>query len=325
MKNHFKKECMNEAPTLAIVIPCFNEEEVLPSTLHALTSYLSQLVEANLISSQSYLCFVEDGSLDATWSILSDWCSSNKCISAIKLSKNFGHQNALLAGLLNVESRCDISISIDADLQQDHTCIVDFISHYKLGADVVFGVRRDRDSDTFLKRITAQTFYKLLSFLGVSVLPNHADYRLLSDRALKALALYKENDLFLRVICKELGFKSSIVYFNVTARTAGVSKYTASKMIKMAVNGITSFSVVPLRLIAIVGLFISVSAALMGLYVLIRVLFVGDAIPGWASIVLPIYLIGGVQILFLGIIGEYIGQVFKSVKSRPRFIIEKEL
>lgn len=316
---------MSHLPRLAIVVPCFNEEAVLPITLPLLNEYLINLIDTKIVTEDSYLYFVDDGSIDSTWDILSDWSCKHKSISSAKLSKNYGHQNALLAGLLNVEGRCDISISIDADLQQDHTCIVDFISQFKLGADVVFGVRRDRDSDTFLKRITAQIFYKLLSFLGVSILPNHADYRLLSDRALKALALYKENNLFLRVICKELGFKSSIVYFNVSARAAGVSKYTASKMIKLAVNGITSFSVVPLRLIAIVGLFIFVSAALMGLYILYRALFVGDAIPGWASIVLPIYLIGGVQILFLGVIGEYIGQVFKSVKSRPRFIIEKEL
>ena len=243
----------------------------------------------------------------------------------MKLSKNFGHQAALLAGLSEVTKHCDAAISIDADLQQDPLAIRDFVIELRKGADVVLGVRRDRGTDGWLKKQTALGFYALMRIMGVNIIPNHADYRLLSKRALEALALFPEPSIFLRATCLHLGFRVSTVLFDVSERQYGQTKYSLTKMLRLALHGITSFSVVPLRIVAIIGFVIFLSSLGMGGYVIWHSLYVGDTIPGWASITLPIYFIGGVQLLCLGVVGEYVGQIYKTVKNRLRWICEHKL
>jgi glycosyltransferase involved in cell wall biosynthesis len=243
----------------------------------------------------------------------------------LKLSRNFGHQAALLAGLTAVTRHCDAAISIDADLQQDPHAIRDFVKELHKGADIVLGVRKDRGTDGWLKKQTALAFYTLMRVLGVNIIPNHADYRLLSKRALEALALFPEPSIFLRATCLQLGFNVSTVFFEVSERQFGQTKYSLKKMLRLALHGITSCSVVPLRIVAIIGFVLFLSSLGMGAYVLWHALFVGDTIPGWASITLPIYFIGGVQLLCLGVVGEYVGQIYKTVKNRPRWICEHKL
>lgn len=318
-------EPASESPTLSLVVPCFNEAEGLAETINKLTSVLNELIEKRLVSAQSFLYFVDDGSTDSSWSVISSARHADEKIRGIRLSRNFGHQNAVLAGISSVSDRCDLSITIDADLQQDPSAISAFIAEYSKGADIVFGVRKDRGRDSVMKKTTASIFYKLMVLFGVRIIPNHADYRLLNRKAMKALLLYPEYNLFLRAITLELGFKQAIVLFDVVDRATGQSKYTLHKMFALAINGITSFSVAPLRLIAILGAFIFSISTAMGCYVLYTALFSQDAVPGWASTVLPIYFIGGVQILCLGVIGEYIAQILLTTKNRPRFIIDEEL
>lgn len=312
-------------PVLAIVVPCFNEEEALKPAAQTLLAILEKLIHEESIGADSFVCFIDDGSVDGSWPWLVQEHISQPRIRGLKLSKNFGHQNALMAGLMAVKNRCDIAISIDADLQQDPYSIPEFVKAHLAGADVVFGVRKDRLSDGAFKRTTALAFYGAMSLLGVTTIKNHADYRLLSRRALEALSAYTEPSLFLRAITVQLGFKSAIVYFDVKARSIGESKYTLGKMISLAVQGVTSFSVAPLRWIAMVGLVIFGVTLLMSAYIVFRTLFVGDTVPGWASTTLPIYFLGGVQILCMGVIGEYLAQVLNSVKQRPRYIVEGEL
>lgn len=312
-------------PKLAIVVPCFNEEASIPKVVHALRNVLDRLVSTNEISAESFIYFVDDGSSDKSWNLLITTHASDRYVRGLKLSRNFGHQNALLAGLMSVKDRCDVSVSIDADLQQDANAIDQFITSYKNGAEVVFGIRRDRSTDGFMKHATALAFYKLMNAMGVATIPNHADYRLLSTKAMAVLAEHTEPDLFLRAICAQIGFKSETVYFNVTDRQAGMSKYSVMKMIKLAVNGITAFSVVPLRVIAVLGFLIFSASVLMAFYILGRALVVGDTVPGWASTTLPIYFLGGVQILCMGVIGEYLAQVASTVKRRPRYISDDEI
>jgi glycosyltransferase involved in cell wall biosynthesis len=318
-------EPSSESPILALVVPCFNEAEGLTETISRLTGVLNELIDKKLISSQSFLYFVDDGSSDATWSLISLASCTNAKICGVRLSRNFGHQNAILAGVSSVSGRCDVSITIDADLQQDPSAIGAFIAEYSKGADIVFGVRKDRVRDSMMKKTTASIFYRLMVLFGVRIIPNHADYRLLNSKAMKALLQYPEYNLFLRAITVELGFKQAIVQFDVVDRAAGQSKYTWHKMLALAINGITSFSVAPLRLIAVLGAVIFSISTAMGCYVLYTALFSQDAVPGWASTVLPIYFIGGVQILCLGVIGEYIAQILLTTKNRPRFIIDEEL
>ncbi|WP_319587617.1 glycosyltransferase family 2 protein [uncultured Desulfobulbus sp.] len=313
------------APVLAIVIPCFNEQESIPGTLLSLLGVLDKLVSIGRITTESFLYFVDDGSTDNTWYLLSSIHKKEHRVRCLKLSRNFGHQTALIAGLISVKNKCDISISIDADLQQDPNVMDKFIESYLNGADIVFGVRNNRVADGIFKRITALAFYRIMSIMGVTIIKNHADYRLLSKRALEALTAHNEPNLFLRAICVQLGFKTGTVYFDVVERNAGVSKYSLRKMLKLAVNGITSFSIFPLRIIAILGVLIFGLTALMAIYVICRTLLVGDTVPGWASTTLPIYFLGGVQVLCIGIIGEYLAEVVNAVKQRPRFIIETEL
>ncbi|CAM8367783.1 WcaA Glycosyltransferases involved in cell wall biogenesis [Candidatus Methylopumilus universalis] len=315
----------SKAPKLAIVLPCFNERESIEHVVIELTALIEKLVRERLISKNSYLFFVDDGSSDESWSIIEKFNSYNKAIKGLKLSRNFGHQVALLAGLSEVTKNCDIAVTIDSDLQQDPLAIRDFVAEFHNGADIVIGVRKDRGKDGWLKKLTALGFYRFMSLMGVYMVPNHADYRLLSKRALEALALFPEANIFLRATCLHLGFKIRTVFFDVNERKYGQTKYSISKMLQLALHGITSFSVTPLRIIAITGFVIFLTSFVMGGYVIWHKLFLGDSVPGWASTTLPIYFIGGLQLLFLGVIGEYVGQIYKMVKNRPRWISEHKL
>jgi glycosyltransferase involved in cell wall biosynthesis len=312
-------------PVLAIVIPCFNEAESLNYTVLELSSLLKKLSLEKIISHNSFLFFVDDGCTDKTWEKLSEWNKKNNSIKGLKLSKNFGHQAALMAGLTDVSDSCDVSISIDADLQQDPEAIRDFLIKFNSGADVVLGIRSDRKTDSWFKKETAKAFYSFMKTMGVKIIPNHADYRLLSNRALKALLQFPEPNIFLRGICLQLGFKVEMVHFIVKDRQFGKTSYTLKKMFQLAIHGITSFSILPLRIVAIMGMLICSFSFVMGMYVLWHALFLKDAIPGWASTTFPIYFLGGVQLFCMGIIGEYVGQIYTTVKNRPRWINESRL
>lgn len=312
-------------PRLAIVVPCFNEQEVLEKTVIRLEGVLSDLIFRNSISEKSFICFIDDGSTDKTWDLVVGASQHSNLIRGLKLSRNFGHQNALLAGLLRVADCCDCAISVDADLQQNESAIIEFIGEYSKGIDIVFGVRTDRSTDSLIKSITANFFYGLMSLLGVCIIKNHADYRLMSQRALKALEKYEEDNLFLRGMVHHLGYKTSVIFFNVRNRKLGESKYTFIKMLKFALNAITSFSIVPLRLISVIGIIMTIFSFAMLVYILIQKFIYNDTVPGWASIALPIYILGGIQLFSLGIIGEYVGRIYIESKRRPRFIIEEDL
>lgn len=310
---------------LALVLPCYNEEQVLKETIMRLTKTLNDLVIKNKISEKSFMLFVDDGSKDKTWEIIDSKNKINNFVKGLKLSKNQGHQNALLAGMENVIDNCDCLISLDADLQQDENSIENFVDKYLEGSEVVLGIRNDRKSDGIFKKTTALGFYKLMETMGVNIIKNHADYRLLSNRANKSLMEYKEINLFLRGLVPLIGLKTDYVYFEVKDRFAGESKYTLSKMLGFAVDGITSFSVTPLRLISVTGFLIFFLTIIMSLYVLGMTFFTSNTVPGWASTVLPIYFIGGIQVLSIGIVGEYIGKIYKETKQRPRYFVEKEI
>jgi len=313
------------APLLALVVPCYNEEDILQQTRDRLVACLVEAAQSGIISAESYICFVDDGSTDATWTLIRSFCASSNRVRGIKLSRNFGHQLALLAGLLRVKDNCDCSVSIDADLQQDERVIPEFIDAYRKGADIVSGVRRDRATDGAVKRFTAEAFYRLMSMLGITIIRNHADYRLLSRRALIALAQFHESNIFLRGLVHYIGFNKATVYFDVKDRQAGESKYTFRKMLSFALTGITSFTVAPLRVIAVIGIVFTAVSVVMSGYVLVRRFFFSDVVPGWASTVLPIYLLGGIQLLAIGVIGEYVGRAYLETKSRPRYIVEDDL
>jgi glycosyltransferase involved in cell wall biosynthesis len=304
---------------LSIVVPCFNEEDVLPETVSRLTELLS-IIPQTKISDDSNIYFIDDGSSDKTWSLIQEYSKTNRLVKGIKLSRNKGHQNALLAGMLTVDS--DAVISIDADLQDDISIIEKMIDEYHSGHDIVYGVRKERTTDTVFKRVTAQAYYKLLKFLGVDIVFDHADYRLLSRRTLNALQQYGEVNLFLRGLIPTLGYSSSIVEYQRFERFAGESKYPLRKMLAFAIDGITSFSAVPLRLIAIAGLAVFIGTLLMSIWVLWTKFVSGAAIPGWASSVLPMYFLGGIQLLSVGVIGEYVGKIYLETKKRPHFHIE---
>ena len=319
------KKFSNEAPRLAIVLPCFNEFDSITYAVTELGMVVDQLIADKLVADNSYLFFVDDGSTDCTWSEIERFHQKGSQVKGLKLAKNFGHQAALLAGLNSVNSQCDAAISLDVDLQQDPLAIRDFIKAFCSGADVVLGVRRDRNTDSWFKRLTATFFYKLMKVMGVNTVPNHADNRLLSQRALKALDLFSEPNIFLRAICLQLGFRTSQVMFDVKERQYGRTKYSLAKMLGLALTGVTSFSIVPLRLVAIVGMGLFVLSLGMSAYVFWQSLVIGGTVPGWASTTLPIYFIGGVQLLCLGVVGEYVGQIYATVKSRPRWISEQLL
>ncbi len=311
----------NPIPSLAVVVPCYNEEEVLPIAIPVLETLLNKLIDAGKIAEDSQLYFVDDGSRDNTWEILKAKSAENPRITGIKLSRNKGHQNALYAGLCTTTE--DIVVSIDADLQDDPQNIERMVDEYLAGNDVVYGVRSERTTDTFFKRFTAEGYYKLMKKMGVDLVFNHADFRLMSRRALDALLEYEESNLFLRGIVREVGFQSSTVEYERQAREAGESKYPLRKMLSFAWNGITSFSAVPLRAITVFGLLSSLISFAILAWVLVTRLFTDDAIPGWASILLPLLFIGSVQLLCLGVIGEYMGKLYSESKRRPKFHISE--
>lgn len=306
---------------LAVVVPCYNEQEVLPETASRLAELLNRLIAAKKISKQSRIYFVDDGSRDRTWEIVQSLIAGGAPVVGVKLSRNRGHQNALLAGLFAAEG--DAIVSIDADLQDDINAIEEMVDHYRNGCDVVYGVRKRREKDSFLKRFSAEGFYRLIALLGAQTVFNHADYRLLSRRAVEALKEYREVNLFLRGIVPLIGFRSAIVYYDRDVRFAGESKYPLRKMIALALDAVTSFSVVPLRFITLLGFLVFFFSVVMSGYVLWIRLFTDIAVPGWASTTLPVYFLGGIQILCLGVIGEYLGKVYSEIKARPRYFIEE--
>jgi polyisoprenyl-phosphate glycosyltransferase len=306
-------------PSLAIVVPCYNEEEMLPKTLATLLALRSNLIEKGKINQLSKVYLVDDGSKDATWSMLAAAADQDSALVAIKLSRNKGHQNALYAGLCTTTE--DITVSIDADLQDDPSNIEAMVDEYLNGNEVVYGVRSARHSDTFFKRFTAEGYYHLMRTMGVDLVFNHADFRLLSRRALEALKEYDESNLFLRGMVREVGFKSSTVEYERQAREAGESKYPLKKMLSFAWKGITAFSTAPLRMITILGLVSGFASFALIVWVLSVRLFSDNAVPGWASVLLPLLFIGSVQLLCLGIIGEYLSKIYEEVKRRPKFHI----
>ena len=306
---------------LAIVVPCYNEEEVLETTNEELVRVLKDLIDKNKVSDDSYIMYVNDGSKDSTWDKILEAYNDTKLVRGLNLAGNKGHQNALYAGLMYAKEDADMSISIDADLQDDTKVIEEMVDKYNQGIDIVYGVRNDRSSDSFFKRFTAQSFYRVMNMLGAKSVYNHADFRLMSKRAMDELALYKETHLFLRGIMPELGFKTDCVYYSRKERMAGESKYPLKKMLSFAFNGITSFSVKPLTMILWLGfaaIFISIAAII---YSLVRH-FQGATITGWTSLFASIWFIGGVQLICVGVIGQYVGKTFMEVKERPRYYIE---
>ncbi len=312
---------------LAVIIPCYNEELCVKSTSDRLCEVLTDLINKNKITPDSYLYFVDDGSSDKTWEIIEDLHSKNPTqVKGLKFIKNFGNQKALIAGLEGVRAMgCDCAVSIDADLQQDENAIEKFIDEFHNGNEIVLGVRNNRKTDSFLKKTTAVMFYRLMNILGVKIPMNHSDYRLVSKKALDIMNKYSETDLFLRGFFHEVGLKSTIVKFDVKPRTAGVSKYNFMKLLALALNGITSFSIVPLRIVAVLGFFMAVIAFLVGLETVFEKIFFNESPNGFATSIILSCFFGGLQIFCLGVIGEYVGQVFREVKSRPRYIPEKEL
>lgn len=308
--------------TIYLVVPCYNEEQVLRETASRLKDKMQGLIINKVISDKSRITFVDDGSKDKTWSIIEELNSNDKIFSGVKLSRNRGHQNALLAGLITVKDYCDAAISLDADLQDDINVIDKFIEKFNYGCDVVYGVRSERKTDTVFKRTTAQGFYKIMKALGVDIVYNHADYRLMSKRALDSLQDFKEVNLFLRGIVPLIGYKSDVVLYERNERFAGESKYPLKKMLSFAFEGITSFSVKPIRLILAVGIIMFISSLVALLYFLI-IWLAGKTIQGWTTVVASIWMIGGIQLLCLGVIGEYIGKIYIETKERPKYIIDK--
>lgn len=306
--------------TLYLVIPCYNEEEVLHETGKRLLEKITAMMNNDFISKESKILFVNDGSKDKTWDIIQELHGQNNIFSGVNLSRNKGHQNALLAGLMTAKEHADMTISLDADLQDDIDVIDKFVEEYYSGSDVVYGVRSSRKKDTFFKKTTALGFYKFMKILGVDVVYNHADYRLMSKRALEGLSEFKEVNLFLRGIVPLIGYKYSIVEYERNERFAGESKYPLKKMLAFAWDGITSFSIKPIRIITGLGFSIFLVSFIALIYSLI-VKFMGSAEIGWTSITISIWMIGGIQLLSLGVIGEYIGKIYNETKQRPRYII----
>ena len=314
----------NQNPIIGIVSPCFNEELVLAHTAIQLNDIIKDLVFRNVISNQSFVVFVDDGSNDKTWQCIEDNAQKLTYIKGLKLAGNVGHQKALLAGLLTYKDEADALISIDADLQDDVRVIEEMILKFVAGADVVYGVRKERTTDTIFKRNTALLFYKLMKLMKVNIIHNHADYRLCSHRVLKALAEFNEVNLFLRGIIPSIGFNKDVVYYDRLERFAGESKYPLRKMAAFAWNGVTSFSNYPLKLVTIIGFVVFFACLLMTGYAFFAI-YTGDVVPGWLSTVLPMYFLGGVQLFCFGIIGEYIGKIYSEVKQRPRYFIDKRV
>lgn len=307
-------------PRLGLVVPCFNEEDVLRETTSRLVSLLARMRSESLISEGSSIIYVDDGSEDSTWKLIEELAVAHVEVSGIRLSCNRGHQNALLCGLMTAPG--DILISVDADLQDDLEVIPSMVKHYQDGCDIVYGVRNSRATDTIFKRITAEGYYRLMAAMKVDIVFNHADYRLLSRRAVNALSEYREVNLFLRGLVRLLGYKSAVVEYDRAERFSGESKYPLRKMLSFAWQGITSFSTAPLRLITALGIIISMVSCGLAVWALGTSLVFGKALPGWTSTVVPMYFLGGVQVLSLGVIGEYVAKIYIESKGRPRFHVD---
>ncbi len=310
---------------LGIVIPCYNEEEGLTETTKRLQILFDEMILSGDIDKESFVCYVDDGSQDNTWKLIETFKEESSLFKGIKLSRNFGHQNALIAGLMQLKDSADALVSMDADLQDDILVVKGFAEKYKEDYDVVYGVREDRSKDTKFKRGTAESFYKFQHFMGIETIHNHADYRLLSKKALSALADFKEINLFLRGIVPLLGFRSCSLYYTRAERFAGETKYPFKKMLFFALDGIASFSVKPLRLIAVAGFTLFVLSLFGIVWIVFEKIFFGNPVQGWASTMISIYFIGGIQIMSLGILGEYVGRNLQQSKGRPRYIIDKEI
>lgn len=309
---------------LMIVVPCFNEQEVLYDTAKQLTEVIENLIRKGKITQNSGILFVNDGSRDKTWKLIAKANKTNKYVYGLNLAANVGHQNALLAGLNTVKDICDIAISIDADLQDDINVIEQMVDKYYEGAEIVYGVRNDRKSDSFFKRFTAQAFYKFMSLMGVDTVYNHADFRLMSKPALNELSNYGERNLFLRGIMPQIGYKTDFVYYARKPRTAGESKYSLKKMLSFALDGITSFSIKPIKLVAALGAVIILCTVVAFIYTLISY-FSGDTAAGWSSLMISIWFLGGVQLFSIGIVGQYVGKTYIETKQRPRYNIKEFL
>ena len=314
---------LRRPPVLGIVVPCYNEEEVLPELVRRLEEILDGLVAEGRIDPASHVTFVDDGSRDRTWALIAAFHARSPRWRGVKLSRNRGHQNALMAGLSAADG--DAVISVDADLQDDPAAIGRMVDAYRAGAEIVFGVRSARRTDTTFKRLTARGYYRLLSILGAEVVHDHADYRLLSRRALDALHRYRESNLFLRALIPQLGFRTAVVTYERSSRFAGESKYPLRRMLSLGFEGITSFSTRPLRLIMLLGSFVSSVSFLLGIWALLAELVFQVTVPGWTSTVVPIFFICGVQTFCLGVVGEYVGRIYLETKQRPRFLIEEQL
>ena len=315
---------MSKVPVLFIVIPCYNEQEALPITAKRLTALTDDMISRKIIAPQSRIVLVDDGSRDDTWKVISGLHNANARFEGVKLAHNAGHMNALWAGMTLAAERCDCVITIDADLQDDVNAMYGFLEAYRNGADVVYGVRSSREKDTFFKRTTAQGFYRMMKGMGVDLVYNHADYRLLSKRALEALLSFGEVNMFLRGMVPMLGFKTANVYFERGERVAGESKYPLKKMIAFAAEGVTSLSNKPIRWVLGLGALCALLGVAMAVYVIVS-LVRGHTVAGWASLMMSIWLLGGLQLMALGVIGEYIGKIYMETKRRPKFILEEHL
>lgn len=309
---------------LATVSPCYNEEEVLRHSVERLTALFERMISDGLITSDSMMVFVNDGSRDRTWQIIRELHAENKFVKGINMSRNVGHQNAIMAGMMTAREWADAVVTIDADLQDDIECIPQMVRHFEAGNDIVYGVKVSRKADPFMKKFTAQAFYKLQSSMGVESVYNHADFRLLSRRALDMLATYPEHNLYLRGLIPQIGLQHATVDDVISERFAGQSKYTLGKMLRLAINGITAFSVKPLFLIFNLGVLFLIIAFCIGIYV-VRALIIGTAVPGWSSLILSIWLVGGFVLISLGIVGTYLGQIYTEVKHRPLYHVAEIL
>jgi glycosyltransferase involved in cell wall biosynthesis len=309
---------------LATVSPCYNEEEVLRHSVECLTALFERMISEGLIAPDSMMVFVNDGSRDRTWQIIRELHDANKFVRGINMSRNVGHQNAIMAGMMTAREWADAVITIDADLQDDIECIPQMVRHFEAGNDIVYGVKVSRKADPPMKKFTAQAFYKLQSSMGVESVYNHADFRLMSRRALDMLASYKEHNLYLRGLIPQIGLRHTTVDDVISERYAGQSKYTLGKMLRLAINGITAFSVKPLFLIFNLGVIFLIIAFCIGIYV-VHALIVGTAVPGWSSLILSIWLVGGFILISLGIVGTYLGQIYSEVKRRPLYHIAEIL
>ena len=310
----------NESPILYMVIPCYNEEDVLPITFPMFQEQMSKMIAAKQVSADSKIMFVNDGSKDSTWKIINELSQENDIFCGLSLSRNRGQQNAMFAGLMEARKYCDIAITIDCDGQDDIAAMADMVNEYNDGCDVVYGVRSDRESDTFIKRFTAQSFYKVLNKMGVETVYNHSEYRLMSKRVLDALSDFKEVNLFIRGMVPLIGFKSTSVYFKRNERIAGNTHYSIKSLTMLAINAITSLSIKPIRIITLFGFSVSAISFLLIIYALVSFI-AGAAVSGWTSMMITVLFIGGIQMLSLGVIGEYVGRTYLETKHRPRFII----